>query len=207
LSSGTNQWLNSVYFANANTGYAVGDHGTILKTTNGGTNWVALLSGTNQWLNSVYFADANTGFAVGGSTRSIILKTTNGGNNWVVWSSGTNEWFRSVYFTDTNTGYTVGYNGTILKTTNGGGYPQGVNDLPSISNSIKLYPNPAVNELTVETFEKGILSVFNLNGELLLQLKITESTTKIDITTLPKGLYLLKLVGEKDVRTGKFIKE
>ncbi|MBP6978428.1 MAG: T9SS type A sorting domain-containing protein [Bacteroidales bacterium] len=34
--SGTTNNLNSIYFTNGNTGYAVGDFGTILKTTNGG---------------------------------------------------------------------------------------------------------------------------------------------------------------------------
>ena len=36
LTSGTTNNLNSVFFTDANTGYAVGDYGTILKTTNGG---------------------------------------------------------------------------------------------------------------------------------------------------------------------------
>lgn len=33
--------LNSVEFINSNTGWAVGDKGTILKTTNGGINWIS----------------------------------------------------------------------------------------------------------------------------------------------------------------------
>jgi photosystem II stability/assembly factor-like uncharacterized protein len=205
LSSGTNKDLTSVFFTGANTGCVVGEGGLILKTTNGGTNWLVLSSGTSNMLYSVYFTDANTGYAVG--DYGTILKTTNGGINWVVLSKGTSNSLNLVYFTDANTGYAVGEYGTILKTTNGGGQPQGVNTLPSISNSIKLYPNPAFNELTVETSEKGVLSVFNLNSELLIQLEITEPNTKIDISTLPKGLYVLKLVGEKDVRASKFIKD
>ena len=35
--SGTTNYLHSVYFTNANSGYTVGDDGTILKTTDGGT--------------------------------------------------------------------------------------------------------------------------------------------------------------------------
>jgi photosystem II stability/assembly factor-like uncharacterized protein len=54
--------LNSVYFTNTNTGYAVGGSGTILKTSNGGTTWLAALSsGTNSELESVYFPDDDTG--------------------------------------------------------------------------------------------------------------------------------------------------
>ncbi len=39
-----------------------------------------------------------------------------------------------------------------------------------------------------------------------LQQEITEPTTTIDVSTLPNGIYLVKLVGEKEVKTGKFIK-
>jgi photosystem II stability/assembly factor-like uncharacterized protein len=58
-------FLTSIKFTDANTGYTVGDGGTILKTTNGGTNWVALLNGISNGLKSVYFTNANKGYAVG----------------------------------------------------------------------------------------------------------------------------------------------
>ena len=66
--SGTNAGLFSVHFPmNILTGYAVGDNGTILKTTDGGTNWVIQSSDTTYWLQSVHFpVDAQNGFAVGG---------------------------------------------------------------------------------------------------------------------------------------------
>ena len=51
--SGTPNNLSSVYFINENTGWAVGDIGTIRYTTNGGINWVAQ-SGPSALL-SVYF--------------------------------------------------------------------------------------------------------------------------------------------------------
>ncbi len=37
--------LKSVYFTNANTGYAVGNYGTIIKTIDGGEQWTILKSG------------------------------------------------------------------------------------------------------------------------------------------------------------------
>ena len=117
-SSGTSNYLYSVYFTDSNTGYAVGMSGTILKTTNGGNNWTAQSSGTSFSLSSVYFSDADTGYAVG--VPGIILKTTNGGNNWTSQTSGTVNNLYSVFFTNANTGYAVGQNGTIIKTTNGG---------------------------------------------------------------------------------------
>jgi hypothetical protein len=66
-----------VSFTDANTGTAVGDAGTIVRTTNGGTTWVAQTSGTGSFLFGVSFTDANTGTVVGGP--GIILRTTDGG--------------------------------------------------------------------------------------------------------------------------------
>ena len=37
--SPTGKYLNSVKFINSNTGIAVGEEGTIIKTTNGGADW------------------------------------------------------------------------------------------------------------------------------------------------------------------------
>ena len=40
-------------------------------------------------------------------------------SQWTTLTSGSTEWLRGVWFTDNVTGYVVGYNGTILKTTDG----------------------------------------------------------------------------------------
>ena len=121
------QWLNpvptgndlkSVYFTNANTGYAVGGNGTIMKTIDGGTNWIRQNSGTAYNIYSVCFTDFNTGYAVG--NYGTILKTINGGTDWMTLSSGATNMLLSVYFPSPDIGYIVGYYGTILKTTDGG---------------------------------------------------------------------------------------
>jgi len=51
--------------------------GTILRTTDGGANWVPEISGTRNNLNGVSFVDADIGTAVG--DRGNILRRTDGG--------------------------------------------------------------------------------------------------------------------------------
>jgi photosystem II stability/assembly factor-like uncharacterized protein len=109
--------LQSVIFKNNNTGWAVGDAGTIIKTTNGGTNWIVQSSGIVKHMHSVHFIDTNNGWAAGDS--GTIIKTTNGGTDWITQSSGITTNLKSIYFTDSNIGYSAG-DSTILKTTNGG---------------------------------------------------------------------------------------
>jgi photosystem II stability/assembly factor-like uncharacterized protein len=70
--------LVGVSFTDANTGTAVGDSGTILRTTDGGTTWTTQRSDPNQILFGVSFTDANTGTVVGWDVgdSGIILRTT-----------------------------------------------------------------------------------------------------------------------------------
>ena len=106
--------LKNVYVFDVNTAIAVGDSGTIIKTTNGGTNWVSQTSGTSNMINSVYFVDSNTGWIVG--RGSTLLKTTNGGTNWVSQASQNYDPFYSVFFINLTTGWITGEDNTILKT-------------------------------------------------------------------------------------------
>jgi len=110
--------LRSVCFVNSNIGWAVGQLGTVLNTTNSGSNWSNQISGTSYALSSVNFISDTTGWIVG--EQGTILKTTNKGSNWTRQTSGTSYLLLSVHFIDYNTGWTVGNDGTILKTTNGG---------------------------------------------------------------------------------------
>jgi len=112
--------LNSVKFINTNTGFAVGDKGIILKTIDGGTNWIVQKTSITFNLYSVSFTDINTGFAVG--DMGTILSTTDGGKTWTEKVLETP--FKSSYFINKNVGYLAGQsyskNGIILKTTDGG---------------------------------------------------------------------------------------
>ncbi|MCH7761868.1 hypothetical protein IIA15_10800 [candidate division TA06 bacterium] len=116
----TTRTLYAVHFpVVAITGYAIGNSGTILKTTDGGISWAAQIPPTGSSIRSIHFpVDMNTGYAVGYS--GTILKTTDGGTNWNLQFSGMSERLYDVYFLSESVGYAVGDLGAILKTTNGG---------------------------------------------------------------------------------------
>jgi photosystem II stability/assembly factor-like uncharacterized protein len=117
--------LSSVDFVDAETGYAAGAFGVILKTTNGGASWELLNSGTGLSFSDIHFVSGNSnvvmdniGWAVG--ENGAIFKTEDGGTVWTQQASGTSSWLNCVYFCDANVGWVGGSNGVILKTTNGG---------------------------------------------------------------------------------------
>ena len=112
--------LKAVFFLNERAGWAVGDDGTILATSNGGATWAAQTSGSKAGLTSVQFtSDGQRGWAVG--IEGTILATSNGGATWAAQTSGSKAGLTSVQFTsDGQRGWAVGIEGTILATRNGG---------------------------------------------------------------------------------------
>jgi len=66
-----------------------------------------------------------------------------------------------------------------------------------LSNEIKLFPNPVQNELSIKSSVKvKNIEIYNMNGQLIEEISINSSTTKIDLQELNNGHYLVKLNGQ-----------
>jgi photosystem II stability/assembly factor-like uncharacterized protein len=113
-----NKILNAISFPSTQTGYIVGTNGTILKTTNGGLNWIALASPTADNFNSVKFVNDSVGFICGGTK---ILKTQDGGVTWSITNIG--RIVAAINFPSSNIGYCYHslFDSTYLFKTNNAG--------------------------------------------------------------------------------------
>lgn len=71
------------------------------------------------------------------------------------------------------------------------------------------YPNPANEKLTISTIEKAGFSatIYNLNGSILRRGESDRSELKLDVSDLENGLYFIKVKGERETTTLKFMKE
>jgi len=56
---------------------------------------------------------------------------------------------------------------------------------------IQAYPNPASNELIVDTQDEGNLTMYTMLGNKLLSTILSKGLNRIDISTFPKGVYLV----------------
>jgi photosystem II stability/assembly factor-like uncharacterized protein len=111
-------------FTNDGYGMVVCDLGSIVTTTNEGTNWRRDSSfvPTNNYIRNAMFWSAEVlsqNLAYVGGGGGTVIKTTNFGINWSTTSGGKKD-ISSIYFTSPNTGYTAGRDGIVLKTTDGG---------------------------------------------------------------------------------------
>ena len=80
----------------------------------------------------------------------------------------------------------------------------------SINPLVKVYPNPATNEITLsEEFDKDQLILFDLLGKNypIKLMNNFNSSTNIDISSLSSGLYFIKIINEKSIKSIKFFKE
>jgi len=76
----------------------------------------------------------------------------------------------------------------------------------SLPNNVKVYPNPATDNITVENLEGGTLTIVNMNGVVMLERNIVNNKTVIDISKLPAGVYVLKTTDNNNTTTKKFTK-
>ncbi len=136
------QTMHSICFLNENTGWECNNYGTVIKTTDGGTNWTYINVGSGIGLQSIFFINENTGWAVSSSSR--VYKSTNGGINWtMIYNQGLCG-LNTLYFVNEQTGWIAGCEGAINKTTNGG-----MNwTLQSLGSTTYLYDMQFVNEFT-----------------------------------------------------------
>ncbi len=123
---GSDLFLYSISFSDFNNITVVGEFGNIRRTIDGGETWSFQNSFVTSNLYGTFFIDTLNGFIVGGYPLIppfdpyTILKTVNAGATWS--KHFYNKALTDIYFTDSNNGFIVGVQGTILKTTNGGGF-------------------------------------------------------------------------------------
>jgi len=129
LNSPTNNFLRECSFVDSLNGWAAGDSGTIIHTSNGGLNWVIQNASIGyEDVVSIFFLNKRLGWALSwdvtfdtNSYGTNILSTTNGGINWEHVRYPVDDVFiNTITFVDSLTGFLGGYPGIFVKTTNGG---------------------------------------------------------------------------------------
>ena len=119
--SGVSETLLDVQFLDAMRGWAVGQGGAIVATTDGGEMWRRQASGFELTIRSVHFSDARNGWAVG--HLGLILRTTDGGRTWSVQGSDVSlgQNLIRIHAADALTGWIIAERGSFaLRTSDGG---------------------------------------------------------------------------------------
>jgi hypothetical protein len=83
--------------------------------------------------------------------------------------------------------------------------------VPSITKSqglLNLFPNPATTQITLnlpENKANATYTLYDMQGRIQLTGKTSNTQTEINVATLPRGLYILKIITEKEIITKKIV--
>ncbi|MEI8204058.1 MAG: T9SS type A sorting domain-containing protein [Bacteroidota bacterium] len=75
---------------------------------------------------------------------------------------------------------------------------------------IKVYPNPTEDKITLENpsiIKDKSITIYNLQGQLLMQQTAKEGKIEIDVSGLLKGMYFVRVETDEGMICGKFVKE
>lgn len=75
-----------------------------------------------------------------------------------------------------------------------------------------VYPNPAKDKICLKigqltNLKNAILSIYNIQGQLIIQQNIQNETPTIDINTLSKGIFFIKITNDGNSKGTIFVKE
>jgi len=126
-SSGVTSHLNCIRAVDQNIAWAAGDSGAVIRTTDGGVNWVYAGGGSigNNIIWNIDAVDSNISFVtITASDTTYLYRTTNGGTDWKSVFSQSSGFLNDIHMIDHLNGIAygdpVGGKWTIIKTTDGG---------------------------------------------------------------------------------------
>jgi photosystem II stability/assembly factor-like uncharacterized protein len=193
--------LRAIKFLNASIGFAVGDSGSIYKSTDGGINWVKQTPppyASSKTLTSISIVDENNIFISGErnfwiNEGAVVLKTTNGGSSWEMSNNGLEPTgtYAKILMYNASEGLVFG-TGVVYATSNGGGtWVPHYTTMSNFSGEFRgasFAPVPGcVSGICQKAFAVAGRNIYKLDADVVLPVKFSELTG----SRTPQGNQLL----------------
>jgi hypothetical protein len=73
-------------------------------------------------------------------------------------------------------------------------------------------PNPSTDKVNINLNQQSLagntsIEIYNSSGQLLMQQPLIQEKTELDISGFAKGIYIVKLISDKNTETTRFVKE
>jgi photosystem II stability/assembly factor-like uncharacterized protein len=201
-------------------------------TYDGGINWNYHLFSELNRIYDIEIVDATTTYAAAwigepGDNTSPFIASLDAGNTWYYQSYAPDSLTPSIYqihSIDDKVAYAVGavggfwgiggevvMAGVVLKTENSGGELLSMHETGerrlSKESFINIFPNPAKSSINIEcNIAMENIEILNISGYRIQQLSVTNGKINVNISTLSKGTYFVKVSGKEKVIFDRFIK-
>lgn len=83
----------------------------------------------------------------------------------------------------------------------------GINEAGKDNPNVRIYPNPAINNITIECQQQATVEITSIQGQLIENLATNGNKTSIDVSAFTEGVYVVQVKTEKGVTVKKFVKE
>jgi len=177
---------------------------------NYGPVWVDVCAASSDWSN--YTGGIYTGNGIVFDHCVVLVgwcdsTSVSGGGYWILRNSWGAEWGIDGYMYISYGSDVVGLfaNYIVYK---GGNTNQYLSTaaIPD-ENKIRIFPNPATDNINIESQQPAIIEISDDQGRLIKTLASDGNNTTIDISDLTSGIYFFKAKTEKTVVVKKFIKK
>lgn len=174
-------------------------------STNNGNSWSAINNGFSG--SAIYItAIAISGDSVFAGTEDGVYLTLDSGQLWTPVNNG---------LPDNTLIWSLDIKGdTLFAGTGGNGVWRcplseltGIKEVDNTLGNIAVYPNPSVNNLTIESPQGSIIEITNMQGQLIKSIANTFNKTNVDVSAFPSGVYIVEVKTQNGVGVKKFVKE
>ncbi len=146
---------------------------------------ITVLSNNNDW------GTVSGGGSFLENTTTTISATPNQGYRFVQWQDGNTDNPRTITVTADMT-----YTAT---------FAEGVGIDEVSLDEVSLFPNPATSTVTVRANGMEQVSIIDLNGRTVMTQRVNTETATFDLSTLAKGTYFVRIVGEQASAVRKLV--
>jgi photosystem II stability/assembly factor-like uncharacterized protein len=190
--------ISKIHFRSTLEGWAVGEEGIILHTTNGGNDWTSVGSNFTQHIDDVQFLNTTTGFL---ATEGKLYKTIDGMNMWTeqLGIDSIPYTFYAISMLTVDTGFASGHG--IFKLQNE--QTIGLQDLSQEEDAFVIHSNPATHYIHLQQSGQDITHMYwvNVTGNII-PIDYDKANQLIAVHHLPTGYYhlVINTAGSKQWR-------
>ena len=76
-----------------------------------------------------------------------------------------------------------------------------------LQQDIAIYPNPTTGIISILGKNIESIEIVNIEGQIIKLIKLNNEKYNIDLSALPKGIYMIKIITDKEIMTKKIVLE
>jgi hypothetical protein len=206
IASGVDANLNS-YIETSIYRMAVGDGGTVIKSTDGGFTWTPRVSGTGADLYDVRSAESSGDWLLACGADGTVIRSSNAGETWCLLDTGVTADLHAVWPITHLRMFAFGEGGIMIRSDDGGGGCLDPSDIPleteDACTSLVVMPNPmrtsgrfAIDLPNPRQVRARLLDASGRSRATLHEGWLNPGTeVPFEIEPLPSGVYFLSIDG------------